>query len=86
MVVGFIVELGQGVLATVHSIVSEAGPVHSLPPLLLSEVFVLVLVSVPNPSHVAEQAPLIQSPQTQSTESEREKRYFGQTAAQINLT
>ena len=68
VVVGFMVTLGQGVLVTVHSIVSEAGPVHSLPPLLLSEVLVLVLVSVPIPSHVTEQVPLIQSPQMQSTE------------------
>ena len=50
-----------------HSIVSEAGPVHSLPPFLLSEVLFLVLVCVPIPSHVAEQVPSIHPPQTQST-------------------
>ena len=53
--------------------VSKAGPVHSLPPLLLSEVFVLVLVRVPVPSHVAEQVPSIQLAQMQSTVSEEEK-------------
>ena len=70
--VGFVgrevVTLGQGLLVTVHWIVSEAGPVHSLPPLLASEVLLLVLVRVPVPLHVAEQEPLIQAPQTQSTE------------------
>ena len=47
-------------LVTVHWIVSDEVPVHSLPPLLASEVLVLVLVRVPVPSHVAEQEPLIQ--------------------------
>ena len=54
-------------LVTVHWIISEAAPLQSFPPLLLSKILVLVLVSVPVPSHVAEQEPLIQSPQTQST-------------------
>ena len=58
-------------LVTLHWIISEAGPVHSFPPLLLSEIFALVLVKVPVPSHVAEQEPLIQSPQTQSSVKER---------------
>ena len=54
-------------LVTVHWIISEAGPVQSFPPLLLSKILVLVLVRVPVPSHVAEQELFIQSPQTQST-------------------
>ena len=57
---------------TVHRIVSEAGPVHSLPPLLASVVLDLVLVRVPVPLHVAEQAPLTQPPHAQSTEERNE--------------